>query len=408
MKQLILFLWIFGVKSTLTAQDLPTYYDTITRNQEFVLNGNFSYSASGIQKAIISKFYKGGFIDDAIKNASFDRHGAVNRIGIDASTDLTYINYQKRIFKNKPWGFLVKAGYYNFGGLVYSKDAFALGFFGNSNYVGDTMVMSGTNATFTSFQKAGFGLIHPTSKANMSLNFYNISNRFNASFRTLELGQSANGDVVSLAMDGDVFARQNLNFMQGFGFGIDVDYKLEFEWKEGKTAYVQFYAQNIGFAYMNQLQKEYRMDTTFIYSGFTFSEIIGENSIFEDSIDVLDTLGVKSTDANRTIMLPGFLQVSKIVDASSTSKFQSFFGVRLYPTLIYSPCIFAGLNYNPIKSLNLGMNLSYGGFTKFQAGMYVSAQLKKFSLGVGTENVLGFFSAKANGESIKLRLSCVL
>jgi hypothetical protein len=216
------------------------------------------------------------------------------------------------------------------------------------------------------------------------------------------------GDVVSLAIDGDVFAKQNLNFMQGLGFGIDVDYKLEFEWKEGKTAYVQFYAQNIGFAYMNQLQKEYRMDTNFVYSGFTFSEIMEENSIFNDSIDILDTLGVKSTEANRTIMLPGFLQVAKIVDASSTSRFQSFFGLRLYPTLIYSPSIFAGLNYKPIKSLNLGLNLSYGGFAKFQAGMYASAQFKKFSVGVGSENVLGFFTSKSNGESFKIRLSCVL
>jgi hypothetical protein len=183
---------------------------------------------------------------------------------------------------------------------------------------------------------------------------------------------------------------------------------LEFEWKEGKTAFVQFYAQNIGFGYLNEQQRTYQVDTIFNYTGFAFSDLVGDNSILQDSVNLLDTLGISSKLANRTILLPGYLQVSKIVDAMSVSKLQSFFGVRLYPTLIYSPYVFAGLNYRPVSMLDLGASVSYGGFTKFQAGMYASCQLNKMSIGVGTENMLGFFTQKANGASIKLRLACVL
>lgn len=393
--------------SFLHAQDIPASYDTLLRKQEFILKGNIGYSASNIEKAILSKFYRGGYITSDIKDASLNKHKAVNRVGFDASAEFEYINYQKQIFKNKPWGFLVKGGYYNFGGAVYAKDLFALGFYGNAGYLGDTMVMSGSSAGFTAFQKVGFGLIHPKSKASISLNVYNVSQRFNASFRTLELAQSETGDEVDLTMDGEIYTSNNKNFNQGFGFGFDVDYKLQFEWKEGKAAFVQFSAKNIGFAYLNEKQKVYQVDTSFNYTGFAFSDLIGDDALIMDSINILDTLGIKSSLKNRTILLPGYLQISKIVDGMSSSKVQSFFGIRLYPTLLYSPYVFAGLNYKPIKTLDLGLSASYGGFAKLQAGLYANYHISKLSLGIGSENIIGFFSSKSNGESIKLRLSCV-
>lgn len=407
MKYLLFLGFSLSAMFLLLAQDIPASYDTLPRNHEIVLKGNIGYAASNIEKAILSTFYRGGFIDSDTKDASLNKHKAINRVGLDASAEFTYINYKNRILKNKPWGFLVKGGYFNFGGAVYAKDLFALGFYGNANYVGDTMEMSGSSAGFTAFQKVGFGLIDSKTKSSISFNVYNISQRFNAGFRTLELAQNDAGDEVSLAMDGEVYTSNSNKFNQGIGFGLDVDYKLQFEWKEGKTAFVQFLAQNIGFAYLNEKQKLYQVDTTFNYTGFTFSDLIGENAIIQDSINILDTLGVDSRLENRTILLPGFLQVSKIVDGMSSSKLQSFFGVRLYPSLIYSPYIFAGLNYRPITPLNIGLSASYGGFAKFQAGMYATYQISKLSVGLGSENIIGFFTPKANGESLKIRLSCV-
>lgn len=390
------------------AQTLPSYYDTLERNHEIILSGGIDYSSSAIQKAITGKFIRGGFIDESMKNASFDRHGAINRIGLDASSELTYINYKSRIFKKKPWGYQIKAGYYNFGGMLYSQDLFGLAFYGNSRYVGDTIQMSGTDLSFMSFQKLGFGLIHSTYKSSVTLNFYNISNRFSGDFRTLEVIQDASGDMVTLNMDGDIEMRNNLNFLQGFGAGVDVDYKLAIDWGEDNTAFIQFKADNIGFAYLSESQKTYSFDTSFVYSGLRFEEIMGDNAILNDSIDLLDTLGISSGYTKRAVLLPGVIQVAKIVDAHETKKLQSFFGLRLYPTLIYNPYVFAGLDYKPIDQINIGASVSYGGFAKFRGGFYASYHANKFSVGLGTENVIGLVSQKGSGESLYLRLGCVL
>jgi hypothetical protein len=394
------------ITTGLSAQVLPSYYDTLERHHEIVINGTLDYSSSAIQKAITGKFIRGGFIDEGIKDASFDRHGAVNRIGLDASADIIYTNYKARIFKNRPWGYQVKAGYYNFGGVLYSKDLFGMTFYGNSRYVGDTIQMSGTDVSFMSFQKVGFGLIHSTYKSSVTLNFYNISNRMSGDFRTLEVIQDASGDVVTLNMDGDVELRNNLNFIQGLGAGVDVDYKLAIDLGEDKKAFVQFKADNIGFAYLNQSQKTYNFDTTFVYSGLRFEEIMGDNAILNDSLDVLDTLGISSGETKRTVMLPGVIQIAKIVDAHETKKLQSFFGLRLYPTLIYNPYVFAGVDFKPVEKLNLGASVGYGGFAKFRGGFYASYRANKFSVGLGTENLIGMISQRGSGESVYLRLGC--
>ena len=96
---------------------------------------------------------------------------------------------------------------------------------------------------------------------------------------------------------------------------------------------------------MNESQKRYSFDTTILYTGFEFSDLIGDNAILSDSINLLDTLGIASSDVNPVFMLPGYLQVGKMIDRNSSYKLQSFFGIRLYPTLIYSPYVFAGVNY---------------------------------------------------------------
>lgn len=398
-------LFFFNIGFT---QVLPEYYDTLVHEHELIVKGGIDYSSSAIQKDILSKFYRGGFITNEIKDNSFSRHSAINRAGIDASAEIAYINYKSRIFKNKPWGYIIKAGYNNFGGVLYSKDLFGLAFYGNSMYVGDTINMSGSDLSFTAFQKVGFGFIHEQTKTHVSLNFYNISNRISGDFRTLELAQNSAGDEVSLVMDGDVEMADNLNFLQGFGAGFDVDYKLAIDWGKERTAFIQFQLSNLGFAYLHEKQKTYSFDTTFNFTGLRFNEIIGDNAIISDSLSLLDTLGIVSGTSNRTFLLPGHIQIAKIVDEHQSTKLQSFFGVRLYPTLIYNPYLFAGVDYRPIDNLHIGASMSYGGFAKLKGGLYASYRTGKINLGIGTENIVGFFSKKANGESINIRVGCVI
>lgn len=408
MHKLIFLLFFVGTVFGGNAQMLPTNYDTTRYEQSFSLASNIDYAASAINTDILKTFYRGGFIDDAMKDASFDKHKQVNRFGLIGLAELEYINYKKQIFKNKDWGFVVKAGYNSFSGLLYSKDLFGLALYGNERYVGDTVDVSGSNASSFIYQKVGFGLIDPVSKSSISFNLYNISDRTKAEFRTLEVIQPDSGDEITFVLDGDVQRKNTSKFNQGIGFGIDLDLKFDIDWLNDQKAYIQFLVKDLGFSYQYEKQLNYSFDTTIVYTGLTFSEIIGDNSLFSDSVDLLDTLGIIPTLGNNFSLLPGFIQVAKIVDEQQAAKLQSFFGVRLYTSVVYNPYVFIGLDYRPLDWLHLGINGSFGGFSGFKTGLYASAKKGKFSAGLGTDNLIGFVSKRGNGKSLYLRVACVL
>lgn len=391
--------------SSLNAQLLPEYYDTLQVSHELIINGGVDYYSSSIEKDITSKFIRGGVITSDIKDNSLAKHSAINRFGVIGIGNIEYRNFNKKLFKKKNWGYVVKGGYNVFMGAVYSKDLFGLAMYGNEKYRGELMDMSGTNMSFMEYQKVGFGLIDAKSKSNITFNVYNISKRMSAKFRTLEISQDLLGDNLEFAMDGEVELSEGKKFNQGIGFGVDLDFKIPINWgKNNNTAYIQFQAQNVGFAYMYEKQRVYNVDTSFVFSGLEFSQLVGDNSFFSDSLSLLDSLGINSREKNSFSMLPGFIQVGKIVDEHSARKVQSFFGLRIYPTLIYSPFIYAGIDYQPIDWLNIGANASFGGFGKFKAGLYSSLKFKDYSIGLATENVVGFFSKKASGESLFIKL----
>ena len=107
-------------------------------------------------------------------------------------------------------------------------------------------------------------------------------------------------------------------------------------------------------------------------------------------------------------MLPGFLQVGKMIDQNSRSKVQSFFGTRVYPALIYNPFVYFGVDCKPYDWLHAGANFSFGGFAGFKAGVYANLTWNTFQIVLGTDNFVGLVYKEGNGESLFIRLKCRL
>lgn len=390
------------------AQLIPVGYDTLTHHHEFFIDGGVDYYGTSVERDLLSRLLRGGMITEEIKDHSFDKHKAINRFGAVMGGEIEYRNYNAHIFKKKNWGFVIRGGYNTFAGILYSKDLFGLAMYGNDRYLGQTIDFSGTDVSFMSFQKLGFGLIDDRTKSSVTLNVYNISNRVSGDFRTMKITQDEAGESLTIEMDGEIDVRNTMNFSQGIGFGLDLDFRVPVSWGKDRQAFLRFQAQNVGVAYMYEPQKSYSFDTTITFTGLTFDQLIGDNSLLSDStLNILDTLGVQSSLKYRTSLLPGFLQIGKIVDEHYEGKLQSFFGLRLYPTLIYSPYIFAGMDYHPAKWVRLGINASYGGFGKFRAGLYSDFRVGNYSVGLSSENLLGFFWKGASGQSAFVRLRCV-
>lgn len=384
----------------------PIQFDTTRIDHELIFNAGADYFSTSIYRDFGSKLVFGGVITNDLKANTFGHHNSINRVGLDLQSEIEFRNYAVNLFGNEKWGYLIKAGYYTIGSAAYSKDLFGMAFYGNEAYLDTTAEFSGSTVKYMSFQKIGFGVISKSRKSSITLNLVNVSNAFTGEVTTGELKQNADGSLVELTLDGSFKSTQSTSFSAGIGAAIDFDFKLPFNWIQGRKAFLQFQLKNLGVAYMHQGMQQYSADSTYNYSGFTVDQLVNNQTLYGDDFSLTDSLQIDSKRVKNWVALPILFQAGKIIDEHYTGKLQSFFGVRLYPTMLYSPLLYIGANYRPVSWVDLGFSGSFGGFGGFRTGFYSSFKTKFLHIGIGTEDVIGWVSKRGLGQSLNLRLRC--
>ena len=402
MKSIILVIVLLIQLNAFGQHFLPIQHDTTKANhQEFSLTGIADISGTSIGTDIASKFLIGGEITNEMKDKSLARHGKINRFGADLNAEFEYRNYKVNLFKKENLGFIIKGGIYSFNQLLYSKDLFQFAMYGNQAFVGNTANFSGSKFQSLTYHKIGFGIVDKTTKSSISLNFIGLNSSTSANLNTLEIYQNTDLDTLQLTYNGDLSLNNNRTFIKGLGFGIDFDYRIKGNSFKGNPVYFQVIGRNLGMVFSTSKNDYYSSNSQVQFTGFSYNDIANGGSIIDDNLAILDSLGVKKEAKNQLYLLPSLLQISKLVDLNSNKKIQEFYGARMYLSKVSIPLVFAGLNYKPISFLNIGASVSYGGFSKFKGGAYLSFNQKKLNIGVVSENLFS-----KTGVSYLIRLQC--
>ena len=381
---------------------LPVYHDTIPNKRELILTGIGAYGSNGILNEMSNKLLFGGVITDQMKQDAFQKHWdnpQLNKVGLDVQGEFEFRNTTSNLFKNEKWGFGLKAGYYMNASALYQKDLFGVAFLGNESYMGKIANFSGSGAALYGFQKIGFSAIEKETGSIFSLNFVNLSNYARAEINKGGVFQTALGDTLNLAMTGSYTSSASNNFSKGYGFAIDADIRLQLQHsKTNRITHVQVLFKNVGIVRLNPEFSTKRIDTIYNTSGFTFQELL--------NLKTLDSLSLFQKEGANYTTLPGLIQIAKLVNPNDQRKFQAYYGLRLYYKN-YFTYVYAGLDYKVNSYVHVGMNGSYGGFSKWQTGLYGQFNFGSWNIGLATENTIALFSKKAFGESISIRLRCV-
>ncbi|MES2589765.1 MAG: hypothetical protein V4622_12360 [Bacteroidota bacterium] len=379
---------------------LPNSFDSIQYKFTFNLKASHDFQSSAISNEFSSKLIKGGFIDENLINSTFDKHKKINRLGREFTNELKITNSCSKI---KKWDILYEAGYFSIFSANYSKDLFGLIFKGNQDYIGDTADFSGSSFQYVGFQTLGFGLSHKKSKSSFSLNLVNVDNYFSSFYPKASIIFAADSSQMDVDLKGNLDRTYTKKFDKGFGLALNFNVNIEVPWKDDSKAFFQFQVQNLGFAKVDQII-ENKIDTNIVYSGFNFDNLMSLNTNYLENNLWQDTLNISQDTISKFVMLPTMIQFGKVLNANSSSKIQSFFGVKMYPTLRYVPKIYFGIDYLIAKSIHLGLTSAYGGFGNFRVGFYANYAASKFDFGLGTEDVYGCFSKQAMGQMFNVRM----
>ena len=413
MRKLLISIWlIIGSLPALAQQVLPVQHDSLFEQgkyaHELVLSGIADYNSTSLENDLMKRLLYGGVITEGIKNHSFGNHNSINRFGADITGEFEYKNYSLKWFKKDVIGLVLKGGYYNYASLIYNKDLFGLAFYGNEKYKGETADFSGTRFLGMAFQKLGLGFFNKQSKNSVTLNVYSISNYAEGNIYSGQLFQSESADSVSLSLTGNMDFSRSDKFIKGWGAGVDLDFRLTVKMSETRTAIVRFEARNLGVCAFNESLTRYHSDTIVHFQGYTLDQLFSNSENTSNKLDLLDSLGVDSLGVRKWRFIPAYIQIGKIVSENDPAAVQTFYGLRMYGLSAFAPMLYAGIHYKLAKYANLGMSAAIGGFGKLRFGLYSNWKFGNYSLGLGSENITGMFQKNARGESISIRLRCVL
>ena len=381
---------------------LPLVQDTTGKYKgSITLTSNGDYASNAIGKNIVQSFFYGGFIDQNMKNSSIERLQNINQFGLDMNAELSFRSKGDLSKKeSSPFynhGYIVQAGYHQFSSLVFSRDAFRYAFEGNSLFLGDTADFSGTRFNSMGYSKIGFGIFNRSNNNALTLNVISLNQFASGNMETASIIQDSQNDTIQLDYSGGFSFAKNGGFSKGFGISFDVDYRIQTNENDHAMTF-QLLAKNIGFILPTQMTR-YAADSSFQYTGFNLNQLVQQNLL--STMSLADTLGIEKGTEKRALLLPGFIQFSKLVDMQATQRIQSFYGARMFLSQNYIPYFFAGVHGRVTKHWSTGLSASFGGFSQLKWGMYSSFQLSRWNIGVASENLFS-----KTGESIILQVKC--
>jgi hypothetical protein len=402
----IILLFILITNFSFSQELLPVEYDTTNTSAQLLINGNAFHLSSSIKNSFSRKWLFGGELTDDIKDKTYNKHNIYDRIGGGYRLNIQYRSNKVLIENHPNLSWMVNLSNETHFSSEYAQGLFGLLFFGNERYLGEEVNLSNSIGNVVDYFTIGGGIHNKKTKSFITLNV--VLPRMYADFAINQgtFFTSESGDQIDLLLQGEVNTANSPAYFQGLGGAISFDYNLPFGQSDGNNFSGTFRVsgRNIGVYKLNKVNRT-NIDADAEFSGFSMDDL---RSLFEDEVEsntnIVDSLNITESNGALWKFIPGFVQVGKVVEKHRDTKLQSFFGIRMYTSFLYRPLIFVGVDYRPIQNISVGAQGTYGGYGLFRLGMYGNYTTDKFSLGLGSEDLLGLLLKNQYGQSLVLRL----
>ena len=379
---------------------LPELYDSSLVNHQIVMNGNAFQHASSLINEVSRKIIFGGAISDELTQRVYEKQNNYNRIGGVANFSIAY-KAASQIFKSKPnWSWMVNFSSEAHGYAEYSGDILGLAMLGNKQFLGETVGLGNTHVQSVQFLSLGGGIHDRKTKNFITLNAILPQSFFQLSVDRGSVSFSEDGSEIDMILNARITEESNEYDIKGLGGALNFDFHFPFAVSESFNGVMKISGRNLGVYHLRKAVHQ-KVASDISYSGFQIQDFMNDTEM----TTLKDTLGVRESISSTTQLLPGFIQIGKMVSAHSKTKLQSTFGVRMYTNIVYRPMVYAGIHYQPFTSLSFGTQATFGGYGNFRLGLYANYALENIMIGVGTEDILGAFLISQYGHSGLIRLA---
>lgn len=379
---------------------LPSMYDSTLFDNQINIEGNAFELSTSLYNNFSRKFIFGGEISRELSEEVLKKQKEFNRLGGGVRLAIEYRSSHP-IFKSKPnWSWMINLSEEVHFDAEYTDDFFGLVFLGNEHYLGESANISNSYGRFDQFISIGGGIHDRKTKSFVTLNAILPQNFFQVDIDKGNIVFDESGDQIDLTLQGEAMIANSDPYFKGLGAAVNFDFNIPFGNENTFNGVIRFSGRNVG-GYQIHNGRHLKIDVDESYSGFAISDLVGDKKL----PSLMDTLGIEETETSKFKLLPGFLQIGKVVSNEPETKVQTFFGVRMYTNRIYKPMVYAGIHYQPFANFSMGAQGAFGGYGKFRFGFYMNYSNENLVIGLGTEDLLGAILGTQFGHSGLIRMS---
>lgn len=363
------------------------------------VTGALDYNANTVLNELPLAIRRGGYLDRDLRQRSLDKlKPDHNSVGYILEGRVEWMG--PACFKLTPnWRPLISVAHHDVAGLSFTKDQYALAFFGNAAYETEKAILAPSSFIQTRYQTIGAGLQHAKTRSFVRLDLVRGQSYASADVQWASLYTSEDGRVLRTALLGDYFASDTagsgLDRTNGLGAAVSGQWNTRMR-IAGKQAILSFGVDDLGLAAWNANSVRIQKDTLFEYTGWEVANIFALDNIVLGEDELLDTFGLRYSTASFTRLLPFRVRIETSMPVSSLWNVGLALDQRNMPG--YIPQLTAQASRRLGTRTMLGGTLSYGGSGGLRLGLAAKHRIgKQVLLSLATPQVPGFVSGKVRG-----------
>ena len=404
MKQVIAILLIFGTVSLVNAQISSATFLNLNFKDSLEIGtyNNAGLYSNMLDNTFLTKFYQGRYLNKTTKDNTLSNLSDVNSFGGDLTNGVFYshlipggenLNFQLRIITGLEHKEVISG--------QFTKNAFDLIFNGNAKFAGDTISLAETKLNHLIYQKvfAGISVSRGMGRElaivvdfikGQSMSQFILSK---GDLFTSNLGDTIafNSSVMYASSDTAVTGLKSFN---GWGLGINIMYKIDFESNE-LPGFFMMELKDFGFIKWNANSLNTSINSNFYYAGFQFDNL----GIKGSGTNIVDSISntIKTNSKKEAITTTTQANFGMYIFQQQSKELNYTLGINYRINANHLPFLFYRQQYKIDDWIRVSGTAGYGGYGHFWLGFGLQAEIKSFKFSLGTQNILGLVAASKIG-----------
>lgn len=355
-------------------------------------------NSNSLSADFISKFYKGGYISNELKDGVLEQIKNKNRLGADLNTGVFAAFKLDSLFHRKDFSIFISIKDRQHFDCAFSADLYKVGLYGNAGFAGNTAYFDGFNLSLLRYQQFQIGLfsskLDSAARWGVGISFlkgeqYASIYAKKASLYTSEDGQFIDFNTSMQVAQSDT-SKKGLGAFNGYGASVDIFFEAPFKTKFGDSK-LSVSVADIGLIHFNSQTLYLNQDSLFHFEGFAINSIydLQDSTLSNTSQDSIINSIAPFKKRAISITIPATLNLN--YQTQFSKHFTLSEGLHYVFNANYSLLVYAKADVKFNKLLQLSASFGYGGYGSYNIGLGAKANFPKgFQLYLGSSNLEGF------------------